>query len=321
MELARMALKTGKHGTGSLTLWEFIETMYLPAIEPPELRRRTVDEYRRNLERYVKAAPIARLKLDRLDSYAAVSWMRGVKERVPHKQTQLHIYRALSAALGRAYDWGLVEENVLTRAVKPPVPDEYVPRVLDEDEANEWLDVFAGHEIEPVVVLAIGCGLRPSEIYGLDWSHLDLSAGTVRVERGMHERSGEVWYEDVKSRTSNRTITIPPWGVEALAPHRRIGPLCGGLKPTQIARRYRKHVLAAGFEWCPLENLRHTSATIGVENGIPIEDMARRLGHSTPAMARKRYVKRQVMRDHAAAAVMEGMRRSRTDSKRGHGAG
>lgn len=310
LELARMVASTGRRGTNAVSLWEFIHGMYLPALEPPELRRRTVDEYRAKLERYVKPSPIASMKLDRLDGYALTSWMRGVKQQVLNKQSQLHIYRALSAALGKAVEWNLVQENVLTRAVKAPVPDEHTPYVLTEDELNAYLDAFDGHVVEPVVVLATAGGLRPSEIYGLDWSDIDFDARMVTVDKTLHERSTQVWYEDTKSRTSRRRVRLSQWAIEALRPHRGIGPVIGALKPTQVAYRYRKHVQASdGLPWCTIENLRHTHATIITERGTPIEDVAGRLGHSTPRMSRERYVKRRETRDDRASAVMEEVRR------------
>lgn len=316
LELARMVAMTGRRGTKAATLWEFINNMYLPAIEPPELRRRTVDEYRAKLERYVKPSAIATMKLDRLDGYAMTSWMRGVKQQVPNKQTQLHIYRALSAALGKAVEWGLLQENVLTRAVKAPVPDEYVPYVLTEDEANDYLDAFSGHQVEPVVVLAIAGGFRPSEIYALDWTDIDFDTGEVTVDKTLHERSKKVWYEETKSRTSKRVVTLPDWALDALKPHRGIGPVIGSLKPTQVAYRYKQMVDGTdGLTWCTIENLRHTHATILAERGTAIEDVAGRLGHSTTRMAKERYVKRRVTRDQRAAAQMDGMRR-KPDAKR-----
>ena len=315
MELARMALTTGRHGTTALTVWQFIETMYLPSIEPPVLRRRTVDGYRMWLERFVKPT-IGGVRLDRLDAYAAVSWMRGVKTQVSNKQTQLHVYSTLSAALGRAVKWGLIPENVLARAVDRPVPHEYVPVVLTEDDANAYLDAFAGHPLEPVVVLGIGCGLRPSEIHGLAWGDIDLASGTVTIQSGMHERKGETWYEEPKSRKSRRTIALPPWAVKALRPHRRLGRVCGDLKPSQVAYRYKRHTEASGLPWCPLENLRHTSATLAAEGGADRDALAARFGHTSPKMLDRRYVKRTVLRDQAVAGIIEEFRKPAKEARR-----
>lgn len=315
MELARMLASVGRHSGSVTTLWDFIETMYLPAIAPPELRKRTVDEYRKKLEKYVRPT-IGDVRMDRLDRYTMVSWMRGVKTMVPNKQTQLHVYRALSAALGRAVAWGVIEDNILTKAVEPPVPDEHMPTVLTAAEANAYLDAFSGAELEPVVVLAIAGGFRPSEIYALTWADVDFATGVVAVRKGMHQRDGSTWLEEPKSRTSRRDVHMPAWAMDALRPHRGLGRICGDLTPNQITWRYKQHAKKAGLApWCPLENLRHTSATIGVESGISIEDMARRLGHVDPSMARKRYVKRWVSRDRQAADVLDAFR-SRPQNRR-----
>lgn len=317
LELARMLSQAGRHASTSMTLWEFIETMYLPSIEPPELRRRTVDEYRKKLEKYVKTAPIGSTRLDRLTRFAMVSWMRTVKASVANKQTQLHVYRALSAALSKAVSWGVMDENLLRVAVDPPTPDEYVPPVLAEDEANAYLDAFSGHQLEPVVVLAISGGFRPSEIYALGWSDIDLKSGAVSVTKGLHQRDGETWYEPAKSRTSNRVVMLPPWAVDALKPHRKVGRVCGELTPDQVSYRYKRHVQDSELKpWCPIENLRHTHATIGIEAGVDWTDMAHRLGHSSTKMVQQRYAKRRLLRDTQTAGVIEAFRKPGAEKAR-----
>lgn len=308
-ELSRLILKTGRTvSTSALTVWDFIETMYLPAIEPPELRRRTVDEYRAKLERYVKPT-IGSVRLDQLDAYACVSWWRGVQEMATHKQTQLHVYRALSAVLGRAVKWGIIHENVLTRAVTAPVPDHYSPTVLTEDQANDYLDAFAGHLLEPLVVIMIAAGTRPSEAYALTWADVDFEDGSVRIDKGKHERKGDVWLEEAKSRASNRTIALPEWAVESLRRHRGLGSITVDLKPTQIAYRYRQHVKATGLPYCPIENLRHTSLTIASERGVGWSELQDRAGHVDEKMLRDKYIQRRALRDRRAATAMQEFRR------------
>lgn len=314
IRLGQMLAEAGRVGTVSLTLWQFIETMYLPAIQPPELRRRTVTGYTQKLERYVKPSGIASIRMDKLDRYAMVSWMRGVKSQVPNKQSQLHIYSALSAALGRAVKWGIIQENVLRVAVDAPDPDEVFPAVLTEDEANAYLDAFVGHELEPVVVLGM-LGLRPSESQAVEGADVDLENALVRIDKTVHQEHGEVWNEPTKSRESKRVLPLPEWAVEALKRHRRIGPLCGDLTPNQIRYRYKQHVIASGLKpWCPLENLRHTSLTLAIEGGVSWDDAASWAGHSSSKMLKTRYVKRRLLRDQATASALQGIRR--LDDKR-----
>lgn len=316
LRLAQMLAKSGRHSSTSMTLWAFIETMYLPAIQPPVLRRLTVKGYADKLEKYVKPT-IGDIKMDKLTAYTMVSWMRSVKSTVPNKQSQLHIYRALSAVLTKAVAWDILPENLLTRAVDAPEPDEYVPTVLTAEQANDYLDAFAGHQLEPVVVLALSGGFRPSEIYAVEWADIDFETSTVTIDKGMHQLKSDTWLEDAKSRRSHRRVKLPQWAMESLRPYRGIGRVCGDLTPSQVTYRYKKHVTDSGLEpWCPLENLRHSHATINVEAGVAWEDMANRLGHSSMRMVRERYVKRWESRDDAVAGVVDSMRRKPLDGKR-----
>lgn len=313
-ELDRLCILEGRVSGSSMELWDFIEHVYLPAIEPPELRRMTVEGYRMKLDRYLKPSSLARKRLDRLTRLDMVTWMRWVKSQVPNKQHQLNIYSAASAMFGRAHKWGLLSENILRASVDPPEPDEYIPRPLTEAQANDYLDAFDGHELEAFVTLMIAFGPRPSEGMAVDWrSDFDWAEGTVTFDEGIHQRrvDGEmkVWYEDTKSRKSKRTVAGPDWAMERLKQLRGIGRITGDLRPGQVAYRYKKHVEACGLPWCPIEELRHTNATILSERGVSWEDNADYHGHSSPKMLKERYVKIRTARSKMVAGAMDGVRR------------
>jgi integrase len=308
LELDRLIALSGRGSTSAVTLWEFIDRMYLPAIEPPELRRRTVDEYRRKLEKYVKHSALASVRMDKLTRYAFVSWMRGVKDQVANKQTQLHIYRALSAALTKAEEWGLLEENLLRKAVRPPTPDEHTPIVLDVQAFNDYLDAFSGHELEPVVVLQLSVALRPSEALGMEWGDIDLDRGVAYVRRGLHQRKGEVFAEPTKSKASTRALALPSWARAALKPHRGIGRVIGALTPEQVRWRYKKHVTDSKLTWCPMENLRHTSLTLAVSAGAQLNSLVPNAGHTSAKMLEERYVKQVLALSQMVADTMDSLR-------------
>ena len=333
-ELSRLLLEAGKVPRASLTLADYLEDMYLPSLEPPKVRRRTRDEYESKLRLYVTPY-IGQVKLVDLEPYTLDRWQATLaaiehptaatrKDAHPtmvrlSPRSRMHAYRVLHSALERAVRWRLIPANPLDAVDQPTVP-RYEPDVLDADEANAYLDAFAGHVLEPIVVLALGAGLRRSELCALTWRDVDLKAGTVRIERGAHERSGEVWTEAPKSDTSRRIVSLPSWAIAALRPYKALGPLVSengtAMRPSLVSALYVRRVAEAGLRRVPLKNLRHTHATLALESGVDLYAVSKRLGHSSPAVTDAFYLRPGRAMDEDAAAKVDTIRQNRDGERR-----
>jgi integrase len=109
---------------------------------------------------------------------------------------------------------------------------------------------------------------------------------------------------DVKTQKSRRTLRLPVAVVDALKAHKvkhlEARLLAGALwhdqdlvfasavgtplDPSHVRRAFRKVCETAGVgpNWTPRE-LRHTFVSIMSEQGVPVEEIARLVGHSTTA--------------------------------------
>ena len=308
--LARLMAEAGKAHAASLTVQDFLEGMYFPhlrdRVKAGGIRVRTVDEYEAKLRRHALPA-LGGARLAELTPYRLDRWLSSLADRQLSPRTRLHVYRALSTAIATAVRWRLMSGNPLAAVDSPSVPRE-APVVLSIEQANAYLDAFADHALEPVVAIALGAGLRRSEICALEWSDFDFEAGTVAVTKGRHQRRGDVWNEPPKSETSRRVVSLPEWALDILRRHRGLGPVCGPLKPDQVSYRYRKHVEASKLPWCPLKNLRHSSATIALALGVDVVVVSRRMGHSTVSITDQFYLAPGRAADVAAAERMGGLR-------------
>jgi integrase len=59
--------------------------------------------------------------------------------------------------------------------------------------------------------------------------------------------------------------------------------------PEAITKAFRRVVIAAGFPDLRLHDLRHTHATLLLMAGVPVHEVAQRLGHSTPVITMTTY--------------------------------
>jgi integrase len=137
-------------------------------------------------------------------------------------------------------------------------------------------------------------GLRTEELRALQWSEVDLDAGTVAVYRAARVTG------DTKTRNSRRVLGLPQLAVEALHEHHKLqaadrlkaGALWQdhGLVFTtsigtpfdrhNVLRQFRKITEAAGLgtDRVPRE-LRHTFVSLLSSDGMPLEDIADLVGH------------------------------------------
>jgi integrase len=153
--------------------------------------------------------------------------------------------------------------------------------------------------------LAIYTGMRRGELLALKWSDLDLDSGALFVQRalsrGMTPRLEE---GEPKSRSGRRRIALSASVVESLKRHRvrqfehRLATgdayedrgsvfaneTGGHLHPNVLYRRYSALIARADVPVIRFHDLRHTSATLLLAEGVHGKIVQERLGHATIAM-------------------------------------
>lgn len=297
--LARMLLEVGKLPETGVSVEQYLNNMFLPHAET-RVRVRTYNDYKSKIETHINPV-LGQIGLSDLTPYQLDSWIDGV---TGSDQTRLHVYRVLCSALNLAVRWRLIPHNPI-HAVEPPTVRHEKPDTLNVKEAKAYLDAFKGHQLEPIILLALGAGLRRSELAGLTWADIDFKNKTVSITRGLHDVRGAVIEEETKSATSNRVVALPEWVVTALEPLRGIGPLVvedgKAMAPWRISKFYKLHVAAKKLRKIQLKNLRHSHATLMLASGADVYTVSRRLGHSTVAITEKHYIKPGEAADRAAA--------------------
>jgi len=145
-------------------------------------------------------------------------------------------------------------------------------------------------------------GLRRSELLGLQWKDIDLTHGSLSVQRSLHHipKQGYVITEP-KSARGRRTIALGPALINELRRHRAMQAeqrLVAGsvwqssewvftrpdgrpLDPAIVSRRFSKLVLKLELPKVRLHDLRHTHATLLLAEGVHPKIVQERLGHSS----------------------------------------
>ena len=190
----------------------------------------------------------------------------------------------------------LVVRNAADLAAVPTGLAGRPSRSLNLEQALAVLDTAKGERLWPYVAVSMLGGIRTEEARALRWSEVDLEAGTVAVYRSVR-RTGET-----RTEKSRRVFQIPEIAVAALrdlvlrqaAYRAKAGAawkendlvfctrLGGPMYATDVRMEFKKITEKAGLgrDWTPRE-LRHTFVSLLSDSGVPIEQIADAVGHSS----------------------------------------
>lgn len=269
---------------------------------------------------------IGRTRLDRLtpakveDFTTELVTAKGLSPR-----TVAHIRGTLRQALNDAMRDGLVSINAAALA-KPPRQEHVEMKTLNARHVKKLLAATESDRYGPLWALLAGAGLRIGEALALTWDDVDLGDGVVHVRRSYSKVGPGRWaVTDAKTKRSRRRIELPATVVGALADlrdrqvveQRDAGRLWQTYKhgqplftdeygripePTNMNRALTKALKDAGLPHIRVHDLRHTYATLLLEQGVPLVTVSRLLGHGSISVTADTY-----------SHVGEGMRREAAD--------
>ena len=216
-------------------------------------------------------------------------------------RTVLHVHRVLREALKHAVKWGLLLRNVCD-AVDPPKAQRQEMAALDGTALPKFLEVAATARYGPVFFLALYTGMRRSELLGLRWTAVDLSARTLSVTETFQRIQGKgMMVLQPKTARSRRLVSLPPSAVallsglkvkqreqrEALGMDRSESdyvfsqPDGRPFIPDKVSQAFANVIKDAGLPHIRLHDLRHTHATMMMEQGVNPKIVSERLGHAS----------------------------------------
>ena len=164
-------------------------------------------------------------------------------------------------------------------------------RVLTPEQITTLLAKVDSYEFKILFQLALFSGARQSELFGLKWTDIDWQNRQIEIKRSYN---GRRWYPP-KSKASRRKIDIGPAMVSELKRWRLKSSYSGDedlifpddagnpLDPTSVVRNYFYPALkSAELPRIRFHDLRHTYASLLIDQGENIKYIQSQLGHSTP---------------------------------------
>ena len=186
-------------------------------------------------------------------------------------------------------------------------------KVLTPEEIKALMDAVTDQKYHTLFRLALMSGARQGELLGLKWSDIDWGASQILIQRTFNNQA---WY-DAKTKSSKRRIDIGPGMIAELKkwklacmPSRLnlVFPNEAG-KPMNhnnlVSRHFDPALRHAGIDRIRFHDLRHTFASMLIEQGENIKYIQSQLGHSTPTVTLNVYAHLMKSENQEAAVRLE----------------
>jgi len=255
-----------------------------------------------------------------------------------------HIHVILKSCLATAVLKRRLADNPVARADAPQTKDSDAWNVLDEMQLNALVCGFKRTSLYLFVAVAAFTGMRRNEMLALRWTDVDFGKSIIKVYRSLEEtkRLGhprDRTVKEPKTERGKRTISIDAVLLDLLrVEHERHLRLMTGVpdradvsltlmrlpaealvfpspmlpfdftrfrNPTSTTKEFMRHAAKLGFP-IRLHDLRHSHGTILLNKGVPIHEVAGRLGHD-PAVLLRTYAHRLPKVDERTAEIIGGM--------------
>ncbi len=311
LETALMSKYKDKRTTVKLTIKELCDEY---AAYHSHETRRTSHESTMKILRLRVLPYLADCRLDKLTQPILADWKNKIAAENFVIATKKNAYAKFSALLNYAVKMDYIPKNPLTVLgnFKDPEQIDKSAEVLHYYTPEHFLAyITIAHDTAVTCVdwgyyvffnIAFYTGARKGEINALKWS--DIEGNIMHIRRSISQKvKGDDIETPPKNKSSYRDLQIPEPLIKILSEHKKRQQetsklfseeyrICGGelpLRDTSIENKNKAFAKTADLPHIRIHDFRHTHASLLVNEGINIQEIARRLGHADVQMTWNTY--------------------------------
>ncbi|MDE7360471.1 MAG: site-specific integrase [Oscillospiraceae bacterium] len=248
-------------------------------------------------------------RLDKLTQPILARWKIEISGQDLALKTKQFAYKSFSSMLNYAVKMEYIPKNPLTILgnFKDPNVSESPSEVLHYYTPEDFIKfITVAHNHTETIIdwgyyvffnIAFYTGARKGEINALKWSDIDGNIMHIRRSIAQKVKGGDI-ETPPKNKSSYRDLQIPSPLLNILEEHKNRQKdgaqnfsddfrICGGEKPlrdSSIDKRNRLYSTEAELPHIRVHDFRHSHASLLANNGINIQEVSRRLGHSSVKM-------------------------------------
>ena len=219
------------------------------------------------------------------------------------------IHAVIHRALNHALKLGLVYRNVADSVTRPKVVRKEM-KTLNDYQVRQLIQVAESEQMRLLLWVAVVTGLRQGELLGLKWSDLDWMSRRIQIQRQVQRRKGDgLVFCEPKSASGRRVIVLGKSTLDKLREYKnnqlkeRIllgekwqdndlifpSPIGTPLDPSNVLKAYKDCLKRAGLPNLRFHDLRHSAATLMLQQGVNPKIVSERLGHSDISLTLNTY--------------------------------
>ena len=218
----------------------------------------------------------------RVDRLEAKNQPKGLSSK-----TVRNINQVISSAMQLAIQQHLISHDP-TDGCALPKTEHREMQTLSADQLTAFLLEAKHSGVFEMYYIELATGLRRGELLGLKWEDIDFTTQTLRVRRQVGRINGEVREAPLKTKNAYRTISLGTDAVGILKQQREKqpssayvfpGPTGGPIAPDSVLHMLHRVLDRADLPEIRFHDLRHTFATLALQNGVDVKTVSGMLGH------------------------------------------
>ncbi|MBG7809547.1 site-specific integrase [Enterococcus faecium] len=326
--------ETGQYFLGTDTRVKQYLDFWMEEYVKLNLKYNTYENYRFTIKNHINGY-LGKKKLTDLSPALLQNFINAEFKKGYSKKTMTITHSVLKNALNMAvYPWGLIKQNPMLYVKIPKYEARPTTKkdlkIISLEDFDHMLEITPeGHPFYIPLNIGFYTGMRVGEVCGLTWDDVDFSNGTITVEKQMVKNDGAWVYGTPKTSSTNRTIFIGQTLLAILKKHKKqqlenrmkygklyidSNAVCtkedGELVTPSVVKwntRRISNALSLSFNF---HSLRHTHATLLLENGAKMKEISERLGHSRISITMDTYSHVTDKMRNETVDIMENLRKN-----------
>ena len=219
----------------------------------------------------------------RVDRLEAQNQPKGLSPK-----TVRNINQVISSAMHLAIQQHLIAQDP-TDGCALPKTEHREMQTLSADQLAAFLLEAKHSGVFEMYYIELATGLRRGELLGLKWQDIDLDSGVIHVRRQVGRIDGKVQEAPLKTKNAYRNISIGVDAVSILWEKKKQdggrseyvfpSPTGGPMSPDSVLKMLHRVLERAGLPELRFHDLRHTFATLALQNGVDVKTVSGMLGH------------------------------------------
>lgn len=260
----------------------------------------TMKSYGDVIRRLIQRAPIGSVLLQDLTPAMFRMYWQELLDGGYSSRSVIYCHTVVSAALKQAVMDGAIITNPLLAVRRPKLVKKEI-KAMTKEQVQQLLQTTTEPLYHNIFTITAYTGMRREEVLGLNWHDVDFENHTISITQTIIKHDGKaVIVKATKTKSSMRTLTVgagvldilhrqyalylqtklanPAYQDNALVFAREDGT---PIHPDAVSHWFRRYADKCGLQDFTFHSLRHTCATLLLEDGVDFKTVQSQLGHSS----------------------------------------